>query len=108
MGAVPRWLADPNVAYLLFVLGLLGLVGEVVTAGAVFPGVAGTICLVLTLVGLGQLPTNWAGAALILAGVVMFLLDLKIPGHALSMVGRLAFALGSLLLFTPFWMRSRR
>ncbi len=43
------FLANPNVAYLLFVIGLLGLVAEVVTAGAVFPGVAGAICLILSL-----------------------------------------------------------
>ena len=97
------FLAQPAVAYFLFVLGLLGLVGELVTPGAIFPAVAGTICLLLGLVGLGQLPTNWGGAALISAGVLMFLFDLKIPGHALSVGGVIAFLLGSLLIFTPFW-----
>lgn len=98
------FLANPNVAYLLFVLGLIGIVAELVTAGAVFPGVLGTICLILALVGLGQLPTNWAGAALILAGVVMFLLDIKVAGWGLSIGGVVAFALGSVLIFTPFWV----
>jgi len=97
-------LANPNVAYFLFVLGLLGLVGELIAPGAVFPAVSGTICLVLGLVGLGQLPTNWGGAALIIAGVLMFLFDLKVPGHGLSVGGLIAFGLGSLLIFTPFWM----
>ena len=96
-------LAHPTVAYFLFVLGLLGLVGELITPGATFPTVLGTICLVLGLVGLGQLPTNWGGAALIIAGVLMFLFDLKVPGHGLSVGGIIAFSLGSLLIFTPFW-----
>jgi membrane-bound serine protease (ClpP class) len=97
------WLANPDVAYILFVIGLLGLVGEIVAPGATFPGVSGAICLVLGLVGLGQLPTNWGGTALITAAIVMFLLDIKVPGHGLSIGGVIAFALGSLLLFTPFW-----
>ena len=53
-------LANPNVAYFLFVLGLLGLVAELATAGTVFPGVLGAICMILALVGLGSLPTNWS------------------------------------------------
>ncbi|MEJ5198906.1 MAG: NfeD family protein [Anaerolineae bacterium] len=96
-------LADPNVAYVLLVLGLLGLAGEVATGGSVFPGVTGVICLILALIGLGQLPTNWAGAALVLAAVVMFMLDFYISGFGLSIGGVVAFALGSLLLFTPPW-----
>ncbi len=96
-------LAQPSAAYFLFVLGLLGLVGELITPGATFPAAAGTICLLLGLVGLGQLPTNWGGAALIIAGVLMFLFDLKIPGNGLSVGGVIAFGLGSLLIFTPFW-----
>jgi membrane-bound serine protease (ClpP class) len=97
-------LLNPNVAYILFVAGLLGLVAELVTAGTVFPGVVGTISLILSLIGLVQLPTNWGGAALILAGIVMFLLDLKITGYGLTVGAMVAFGLGSLLLFTPFWM----
>lgn len=96
-------LTDPNVAYLLLVLGLLGLAAEFATGGTAIPGIAGTICLILALVGLGQLPTNWAGVALICAGLVMFLLDMHISGFALSIGGLIAFALGSLLLFSPPW-----
>ncbi len=97
-------LANPNVAYLLLVMGLLGLAAEFTTGGTVFPGVAGVICLILALAGLGQLPTNWAGAALILAGITMLVLDTQISGFALSIGGVVAFALGSLLLFTPPWV----
>ncbi len=98
------FLANPNVAYLLLVMGLLGLVAEVVTAGSVFPGVAGVICLLLSLYGLLQLPTNWIGIALIAAGIVMFLADIKVTGFGLSIGAVIAFALGSLLIFTPFWV----
>lgn len=96
-------LADPNVAYLLLVMGLLGLAAEFATGGTVFPGVAGVICLILALTGLGQLPTNWAGVALILAGIAMFLLDMHVSGFALSIGGLVAFAFGSMLLFAPPW-----
>lgn len=98
------FLANPNVAYLLLVMGLLGLVAEIVTAGSVFPGVAGVICLLLSLYGLLQLPTNWIGIALIAAGIVMFLADIKVSGFGLSIGAVIAFALGSLLIFTPFWV----
>lgn len=98
------FLANPNVAYLLLVMGLLGLVAEVVSAGSVFPGVAGAICLLLSLYGLLRLPTNWIGIALIAAGVVMFLADVKVSGFGLSIGAVIAFALGSLLIFTPFWV----
>ncbi len=98
------FLANPNVAYLLLVMGLLGLVAEFVTAGSVFPGVAGVICLLLSLYGLLRLPTNWIGIALIAAGIVMFLADIKVTGFGLSIGAVIAFALGSLLIFTPFWV----
>jgi membrane-bound serine protease (ClpP class) len=98
------FLANPNVAYFLLIVGLLGIVAEIVTAGAVLPGVVGVISLILALAGLGQLPTNWAGVALIAAGVVMFVLDLKVAGFGLSIGALIAFALGSVLLFTPFWV----
>ncbi len=97
-------LANPNVAYLLLVLGLLGIVAEAVTPGAGFPGVAGVLCLLLSFYGLLRLPTNWIGLGLIVAGIVMFLVDIKVAGWALSIGALVAFALGSLLIFTPFWI----
>jgi membrane-bound serine protease (ClpP class) len=62
--------------------------------------------MILALVGLGQLPTNWGGAALILAGIVMLVLDIKVAGWGLTAGGLIAFALGSALIFTPFWVVS--
>jgi membrane-bound serine protease (ClpP class) len=98
------FLANPNVAYFLLIVGLLGIVAEIITPGAILPGVIGVISLILALAGLGQMPTNWAGVALIAAAVVMFVLDLKVAGFGLSIGGLVAFALGSALLFTPFWV----
>ncbi len=100
------FLANPNVAYFLLVIGLLGIMAEIVTPGAIFPGALGGISLIIALVGFGQLPTNWAGIALIVAGIVLFLVDLKVAGFGLSIGGLVAFALGSLLVFTPFWVPS--
>lgn len=103
---VDRFLAfliNPNVAYLLLVLGLLSVVAEFATPGAVVPGVSGTIMLILALYSLLRLPTNWLGPVLILTGVAMMLLDIKVTGFALSIGGVIAFLIGSLLIFTPPW-----
>jgi membrane-bound serine protease (ClpP class) len=97
-------LANPTVAYLLLVFGLLAIIAEFATPGATVPGVLGAICLVLSGYGLLNLPTNWLGIVLIVAAVVMFLLDIKVAGMALSIGGVIAFALGSFLLFTPPWL----
>jgi membrane-bound serine protease (ClpP class) len=97
------FLANPNVAYLLFVLGLLAVIAEFATPGAVAPGVTGVILLILSLYALLQLPTNWLGPVLIITGIVMLLLDIKVTGFALSIGGVIAFVLGSLLIFTPPW-----
>jgi membrane-bound serine protease (ClpP class) len=98
------FLANPNVTYLLLVLGLLALLAEVATPGAVIPGVAGVIMLLLSLYSLMHLPTNWLGLMLIIVGVAMMLIDIKVPGIALSIGGVIAFLLGSLLIFTPPWV----
>jgi membrane-bound serine protease (ClpP class) len=97
-------LSNPNLAYLLLVSGLMALVAEISAPGASFPGVAGVILLIMAMVGLLQLPTNWVGVLLIVAAVVMFLLDLKVGGVALSIGALIALGLGSLLVFTPFWV----
>ncbi len=97
------FLANPNVAYLLLVLGLLAIIAEFATPGAVAPGVSGVIMLLLALYGLLNLPTNWLGPVLMITGVAMLLLDIKIAGFALSIGGVIAFLIGSLLIFTPPW-----
>jgi membrane-bound serine protease (ClpP class) len=94
-------IVDPNIAYLLFIIGIVGLVAELYHPGAIFPGVTGSICLILAFVAFGSLPVNWGGVALIALAVVLFILDIKVAGYALSVGGAIAFILGSLMIFSP-------
>ena len=94
--------ADPNVAFLLLVIGMIGVVAELYHPGTFAPGIVGTIALVLALVGLGNLPTNWGAAALIGFSLVLFLMELHITSHGVLGAGAVvAFLLGGSLLFTP-------
>ncbi|HEV8579217.1 MAG TPA: nodulation protein NfeD [Thermoanaerobaculia bacterium] len=96
-------LADPNVAYLLFGLGWLGLLFELMHPGAVLPGVVGAICLILGFYGLSVLPVNYAGLALIFLAVIFFILEIKVTSYGmLTVAGVISLVLGSLMLFkTP-------
>ena len=95
-------IVDPNVAYFLFILGLWALIAEFSHPGAILPGVTGVICLILAFVALGSLPVNWAGVALIVFGLMLFVLDIKVTSFALGVGGAIAFILGSLMLFKPW------
>ncbi len=95
-------IVDPNIAYLLFVVGIWALVAEFYHPGAIFPGVTGAICLILAFVAFGSLPVNWGGVALIVLAIVLFILDIKVAGYGLSVGGGIAFVLGSLMIFSPF------
>ncbi len=91
---------DPNVAYLLLLLAIFGLVAEVTTPGAILPGVVGVISAVLALVAFASLPVNIAGILLILVSFVLFVIDLKAPTHGvLTAGGILSLVLGSAFLF---------
>lgn len=93
-------LAHPNLAYILLLLGIYGLIYELATPGAVFPGVMGALFLIVALVALETLEVNWAGIALIGLSLVFFVADIKLPGYgALTIGGLIAFVLGSLILF---------
>ena len=96
-------LANPNVAYLLMMAGLLGLYVEFTHPGVFFPGVAGGICLLLGMAALQVLPINYSGLALIGLGLALLISELFVPSFgALGVGGIVAFVLGSLLLFdTP-------
>jgi len=95
-----RVLADPNVAYLLLLLGFYGLFFELANPGSIFPGVMGGLCLILAFVGLQTLPFNYAGILLILLGLVLLLLEVKITSYGLLTVGGVvSLTLGSLMLF---------
>jgi len=92
-------LSDPNVAYILFLLGLYGLLFELYNPGAVVPGVVGAICIILAFYAFHTLPVNYAGLALIIVGVILFLLEIKITSYGLLTVGGLvALFLGSIML----------
>jgi membrane-bound serine protease (ClpP class) len=96
-------IANPNVAYLLMMAGLLGLYVEFTNPGVVAPGVAGVICLLLAMAALQVLPINYTGLALIVVGVAMLVAEAFLPSFGVIGVGGIvAFVLGSLLLFdTP-------
>ena len=95
-------LSDPNIAYILFLLGLYGLMFELYNPGSILPGVVGGISLILALYALQTLPVSYAGIALILFAVILYLLEIKVTSHGiLSIGGTLALLIGSAMLITP-------
>lgn len=97
---VLRSISNPNIAYILLMIGLAGLYFELSQPGAIFPGVIGGIALILALYALQTLPVNYAGILLILLAVLFFILEIKVTSHGmLSFAGVLALVLGSLMLF---------
>ncbi|MBU2502184.1 nodulation protein NfeD [bacterium] len=93
-------LADPNVAYFLLMLGIYGMFFELSNPGAFAPGIIGGICLLLALFAFQALPVDYSGAALILLGAVLLILEVKVTSHgALSIGGVASLVLGSLMLF---------
>jgi len=94
------FLANPNVAYLLLALGMLGIYVEVTHPGGIFPGVVGVIAMLLALYSLSVLPLSWAGVALIVVALLLFLLEVKVTSYGfLTIGGLICFVLGSLMLF---------
>jgi membrane-bound serine protease (ClpP class) len=97
---VLRSISNPNIAYILLMIGLAGLYFELSQPGAILPGVVGGIALILALYALQTLPVNYAGILLILLAVLFFILEIKVASHGLlSFAGVLALVLGSLMLF---------
>ncbi len=93
--------SHPNVAYVLFLLGLVGLYFELSTPGAILPGVVGGISLLLALYAFSVLPVNLAGLGLILFAILLFVAEIKVVSHGLlSLGGAVALVAGSLLLFS--------
>jgi len=92
-------ISDPNIAYVLFMLGLYGLMFEVFNPGVFFPGIIGSICFVLALYAMNTLPVNYAGVALIVLAVLLFILEIKIISHGvLAIGGIISMILGSMML----------
>jgi membrane-bound serine protease (ClpP class) len=102
-GFITRFLntiIDPNLISLLFLLGIIGLVFEVLHPGIVLPGALGAVCLVLALYGFSVLRPSWGGLALVLLGIVLLIVDLHAPTHGVLTVGGLiALLFGLALLF---------
>lgn len=93
-------LSNPNIAYILMMLGIMGLYFELSNPGAILPGVIGGICLVLAFYSFSTLPVNYAGVLLILFAVLLFILEIKAPTHGfLAIGGVIALFFGSILLF---------
>lgn len=93
-------ITDPNVAYMLMLLGFYGLFFELTNPGSIFPGVMGGICLILAFYAFQTLPVNYAGLLLIILAIILFILEIKIISHGvLTIGGVIAMLLGSLMLF---------
>ena len=92
-------ITDPNVAYLLMLLGIYGLIFELANPGYVLPGVVGAICLLLALFAFQVLPVNYAGLALMVLGIAFMLAEAFVPSFgALGLGGIAAFVIGSVML----------
>ena len=97
-------LANPNLAFLLLVLGGLALTVEMLTPGLIGPGVVGVIALALSFIGMGHLPVNWMGVGLILFSLVLLFFELAQPGLGIFGGGAvISLVLGALLLFGGFF-----
>lgn len=92
-------LSDPNLAYILLMLGIYGLLFELYSPGAIFPGVIGGISLVLAFYSLNTLPVNYAGLALIIFAIILFILEIKIISHGILTIGGIiSLFIGSMML----------
>ena len=93
-------ISDTNIAYLLMILGFYGLFFEIRSPGAIFPGVLGGIFLVLAFFAFQILPINYAGLALIIIAIILFILEISITSYGLLTIGGLiSMILGSMMLF---------
>jgi membrane-bound serine protease (ClpP class) len=93
-------ITDPNIAYILMMVGTLGIFFELSNPGSVLPGVIGGISLILAFFAFQSLPINWAGVLLILFGLVLLVVEIKVASHGVLTVGGIvAMLLGSLMLY---------
>ncbi|MBE0415836.1 MAG: nodulation protein NfeD [Dehalococcoidia bacterium] len=104
MGALERFLftiSDPNIAYILLSIGMLGIMLELFNPGTIFPGVVGAICLLLSFYSLGMLPVNYVGIILIILAFGLFIAEVFITSHGLLALGGIAsLTIGSMILMT--------
>ena len=99
-----QFLANPTLAYFLLVLGGIGITLELFAPGMLFGGVFGSIFLLLSFLGLGSLPVNWAGVIFILLAFVLFIVEIQVVGFGVLGIGAIvSFLLGSFLLISGFF-----
>jgi membrane-bound serine protease (ClpP class) len=92
-------LSDPNILYILFLIGITGISLELYNPGSILPGVVGGICIILFLYSVQTIPVNIAGILLIIFSAILFLLEIKIPSYGLLTIGGIvSLVLGSLML----------
>ena len=100
-------LTNPNIAYILLLLGIYGIFFELQNPGMIFPGVVGGICLILAFYALHLLPVNYAGVALIILSAILFILEIYKASHGILTIGGIvSLVVGSLILFesnVPFF-----
>ena len=95
-------ISDPNIVYILLMLGIYGLFFELYSPGTIFPGVIGAICLILAFYSMNTLPINYAGLALIALSVILFILEIKIISHGLLTIGGIvSLLIGLMMLVDP-------
>jgi len=95
-----KLISDPNIAYILMMIGLAGLYFELAHPGAIFPGVVGGIAIVLAFFAFQTLPVDYAGLLLIGLAVIFFILEIKVTSYGLlSVAGVVSLGLGSVMLF---------
>jgi len=95
-----NFLSNPNLAYILLMIGIYGIIFELSNPGAIFPGVIGAISLILAFYSLQTLPLNYAAVGLIFLGIILFILELKFTSYGLlTLGGVVCILLGSLMLF---------
>ena len=95
-----KYIADPNIAFLLMMIGLAGIYFELAHPGVVLPGVVGALCLLLAFFAFQALPINYIGVLLILLAFVFFILEFKVTSYGLlSLAGVTSLFLGAIMLF---------
>ena len=97
-------ISDPNITYILMMIGIFGIMFELFNPGSILPGVVGTISLIMAFYAFQTLPVNYAGLALIILAVVLFVAEIKIVSHGILAIGGvISMFLGSIMLIrSPF------
>ncbi len=92
-------ISDPNIAYIFLMIGIYGIMFELYSPGTIFPGVIGGISLIIAFYSLHTLPVNYAGLALIIFAIILFIAEIKIISHGLLTIGGIiSLTLGSIML----------